>query len=113
MFKKQENRKRRKLSIRRKIEGSGSKPRLSVYRSNKHIYAQVIDDEKKVTIASASDLKAKKGSKTERARQVGIDVAKAAMQKKVKEIVFDRSGYKYHGRVKSLAEGARETGLKF
>ena len=86
---------------------------MSVFRSNKYIYAQIIDDEKGVTLAAASDVRAKKGSKTERAKTVGAALAKSATAKKVKEVVFDRGGFLYTGRVRALAEGAREGGLTF
>lgn len=104
---------RRKKSIRKQISGTASVPRLSVYRSNNHIYAQLIDDEGSITLASASDLKIAKGSATEKAQKVGEEVAKAAKTKKIDKVVFDRNGYKYHGRVRALAEAAREAGLKF
>ncbi len=113
---KNETRYRRHRRVRAKIRGTGKTPRLCVFRSNKHIYAQLIDDEKGKTISAASDLKlkAKKDkSKTVIALEVGKLIAKNALAKKVEKIVFDRGGYKYHGRVKALAEGAREGGLKF
>jgi len=107
--------KRRHHRIKTKVKGSTKKPRLIVFRSLNSTYAQLRDDEKHVTIASFSDknLKDKKGTKLERAQKVGESIAKIAMDKKIKEIVFDRGGYKYHGRVKALADGARKTGLKF
>ena len=105
---------RRHKRIRKKIKGTKSHPRLSVYRSLKNNYAQLIDDEKKVTLISCSDLKMKKsGTKAEMARKVGTELAKKASEKKITKCVFDRAGYKYHGRVKAIAEGAREGGLKF
>jgi len=104
---------RRKNRIRAKISGSAARPRLVVFRSNTHITAQVIDDSTGKIIAAAHDLKAKKGSKTERAGTVGKTVAEAAVEKKIESVVFDRNGYKYHGRVKALADAAREAGLKF
>lgn len=103
---------RRKVRSRAKIFGTAKKPRLTVSRSLKNIYCQLIDDENQKTIASANDTKAK-GNKIEKAKLVGQDIAKKAAAKKVEQVVFDRSGYKYHGRVKALAEGAREAGLKF
>lgn len=106
-------RERRHLRIRRKVRGTADRPRLCIYKSNGHIYAQLIDDDKGVTVVSASDLKATKGNKTERAKKVGEDVAKKATEKKITTCVFDRGGYKYHGRVKAVAEAARENGLKF
>ncbi len=99
--------------IRAKVQGTSARPRLIVFRSLKYTYAQVIDDEKNKVIASASDVKTKKGNKSERAKQVGIDVAAKAKENKVEAVVFDRNGYQYHGRVKAVAEGAREGGLKF
>ena len=100
--------------IRAKISGTTERPRLSVFRSNKHIFLQLIDDSSQKTLASASDLKIKKrGTKTEIAKEVGEELAKLAKAKKIKKVVFDRGGYKYHGRVKASAEGAREGGLNF
>jgi large subunit ribosomal protein L18 len=103
--------------IRRKISGENVKPRLSVYRSNTEIYAQLIDDINGATLASASskdkEVAAQKSNKVERSKLVGQAIAKKASELGIKEIVFDRSGYLYHGRVKSLADGAREGGLKF
>lgn len=105
------NRKRR---VSAKIKGTTKRPRLSVFKSNKEIYAQLIDDSKAATICSFSSKGVKEGkNKTEVAALVGEGLAKEAKSKKIKEIVFDRSGYKYHGRVKALAEGARKGGLKF
>lgn len=110
----QRNRRDRiKQKIRARIFGTAERPRLSVYRSNTNIYAQLINDEKGVTIASASDIKEKKGKKTERAAQVGKAVAEMAKDKKVKAVVFDRNGFNYTGRVKILADAAREAGLDF
>jgi len=111
--KKIEKRIRLKKKIRTKILGTSECPRLSVFRSNNFMYAQIIDDSKSVTIASASDLKAKTGTKTERAKTVGAEVAKLAMTKGIKACVFDRNGFKYTGRVKELADSARAAGLKF
>jgi large subunit ribosomal protein L18 len=112
-----EKRLRRKKRIRAKIFGTKDKPRLSVFRSAKHIYAQLIDDEKNKTLVSASDLELKKSrkklKKIEKAKEVGKLIAKKAQNLKIEKVVFDRGGYKYHGRVKALAEGAREGGLKF
>lgn len=102
---------RRKARIKGKLKFD--KPRLVVYKSLTSNYVQLVDDDKKVTLASASDLKAKKGNKVERAKAVGMEIAKKAKEKKVEEVIFDRNGYRYHGRVKALAEGAREGGLKF
>lgn len=117
MLAKQEKRYRRHKRIRAKVFGTSKVPRLVVFRSNKHIYAQLIDDEKGKTIAAASDLelktKRKKISKIDKASEVGKLVAKKAIDKKITKVVFDRGGYAYHGRVKAVAEGAREGGLKF
>jgi large subunit ribosomal protein L18 len=111
---KTDRRSRIKAHIRHKINGTAQKPRLTVFRSNTQIYAQVIDDVKGVTIASASSLGLKdKVTKTEQAAKVGALVAKAALEAGVSEVVFDRNGYLYHGRVKQLADSAREGGLKF
>jgi large subunit ribosomal protein L18 len=101
--------------IRRKISGTVAKPRLSVFRSNSGIYAQLIDDKAGKTLLSASTqiLKGEKGTKVELSKKVGLKVAELAQAQGITEIVFDRGGYLYHGRVKALAEGAREGGLKF
>src|SRR3989338_6891137 len=107
-------RERRKARIKSKITGTAVRPRLVVFRSLTHNYAQIVNDEKGVVLGSASDLKAKsKGTKTERAKNIGIEIAKLAKEKKIEAVVFDRNGYKYHGRVKAIADGAREGGLKF
>ena len=109
----------RHARVRKTVVGSSARPRLCVNRSNVNIYAQVIDDEKGVTIVSASTLekelaaKVKGKTKTEAAKIVGEEIGKRAVAKKVKEVVFDRGGYLYHGRVQALADGAREGGLKF
>lgn len=140
MLEKHKKRIRRHKRVRAKIYGTATRPRLCVFRSKKHIYAQLIDDEKGKTLAAASDLElkgkkkpskvAKRGSskkiektqeereKIKRARiaiayEVGRLIAKRALQKKIEKVVFDRGGYKYHGRVKVLSEGVREEGLKF
>lgn len=101
--------------VRAKLAGTTERPRLNVYRSNKHIYAQVIDDAQGVTIAQAStqNLGLEATSNVEAAQKVGEAVAKAAVDKGVTAVVFDRGGYLYHGRVKALAEAARENGLQF
>lgn len=104
---------RLKKKIRVKVAGTETRPRLSVYRSNKFIYAQVIDDAARKTLASASDVTLEKGTKTERAQEVGTLVAKVATAKGIKEVVFDRNGFKYTGRIKLLADAARNAGLKF
>lgn len=103
--------------IRSKIKGSTEIPRLCVFRSNTGIYAQIIDDEAKTTLCSASthdkDLKVKNGSNIEAAKVVGEAIAKKALKAKITKVVFDRGGYLYHGRVKALADAARENGLEF
>ena len=106
---------RRHARVRRKVSGTPECPRLCVYRSNKHIEAQIIDDVKRVTLVSASStsLKLENGSNIEAATKVGAELAKKAKAKKITKVVFDRSGYIYHGRVKALAEAAREGGLEF
>lgn len=110
-------RKKRHAHVRRKVSGTAARPRLNVFRSSKHIYAQLIDDVAGVTLASASsldkELKLENGGNIEAARKVGELVAKRAIEKGYKEVVFDRGGYLYHGRVKSLADAAREAGLQF
>jgi large subunit ribosomal protein L18 len=138
MLKKQEKRLRRHRRIRSKISGTKDRPRLCVFKSQKHIYAQLIDDKKGQTILSSSDLelkkskiknqklktrlKSKKLKKEEKpartgkvaiAYEVGKLIAEKAFKEKIEKVVFDRGGYKYHGRVKALAEGAREAGLEF
>lgn len=107
-------RQRRHLKIRKKISGTADKPRLIVSRSLTHIYAQLIDDRSRKVLLSCSDLKLKaKGNKTDKAKQIGLDLAKLAKEKKIEKVTFDRNGYKYHGRVKAVADGAREGGLIF
>jgi large subunit ribosomal protein L18 len=116
MEQKAKRHKRRKRKIRAKVFGTKMRPRLSVSRSNKHIYAQIINDEIGKTIVSISDKslpKKSKQTKLETAVAVGMELAKKAVKKKIIKVVFDRSGHKYHGRVKALAEGAREGGLEF
>ena len=107
---------KRHARVRAKISGTPERPRLNVYRSTKHIYAQLIDDVNGVTLASASSMDKDfegVGGNTEAARKVGPKIAERALAKNITEVVFDRGGYLYHGRVKELAEGAREGGLKF
>ena len=104
---------RRHHRVRKNLKGTSLMPRLSVFRSNKSLYVQLIDDVKGATIVAATDLKSVSKSKVEKAKELGNMLAKSALAKKIGKIVFDRSGYTYHGRVKSLAEGAREGGLKF
>ena len=131
---KSEARKKRHRSLRKRVVGTAERPRLAVFRSAKHIYAQVIDDEQKKTIVATSDQKVDKsaaparqegakegakdgdkvvGAKQVRAKQVGTLIAQKCKEKGIEQVVFDRAGYKYHGRVSALAEGAREAGLKF
>lgn len=109
------NRKKRHSRVRLKIKGTPVKPRLNVFRSGKHIYAQLIDDIAGHTLASASTLNQdlESTSNIEAAKFVGQEIAKKALEKDIEEVVFDRGGYIYHGRVKALAEAAREAGLKF
>lgn len=109
-------RRKRHLSIRKKMAGTNERPRLCVFRSNRAIYAQVIDDAKQKVLFSCSSLNLKdtKGKKkTEVAAEVGKMIGKLAVDKGIKQIAFDRAGYRYHGRVKALADGARAAGLKF
>lgn len=112
---KSERRQRIKFRIRKIVSGSTAQPRLSVFRSNKEIYAQIIDDVNGVTLVSASsrEKEVAKGTNIETAAAVGKLVAERALKAGIETITFDRGGYLYHGRVKSLAEGAREAGLKF
>tara|TARA_Y100000766_G_scaffold25093_1_gene17302 strand:- start:12 stop:362 length:351 start_codon:yes stop_codon:yes gene_type:complete len=116
MTTKDARRTRIKSSIRKKVEGTAERPRMSVFRSNKEIYVQFIDDEAGKTLASTSSSDKginAKGSKVELATQVGKKAAEVAIAAGIGQVVFDRNGYLYHGRVKALAEGAREGGLKF
>ena len=112
---KQEKRIRRHKKIRINMHGTKDRPRLFVYRSNQHIYAQLVDDDKAKIIVSASDkdLKSKKIKKTDAAKEVGILIAKKAIESKIEKVIFDRGGIVYHGRVKAVADGAREGGLVF
>lgn len=120
MFKKinrNENRIKRHKRIRNKISGTNECPRLSIYRSDAHIYAQIIDDQKGHTLVQASTLDKSLGLENtknmEAAKRIGSEIAKRAVEAGIERVVFDRSGYLYHGRVKALAEAAREAGLKF
>lgn len=114
-----EARKRRHLRVRKKVRGTTERPRLNVFRSAKHIYAQIIDDSKGVTLASASTLdkelanEISNGGNVDAARKVGELIAKRAQSNGISKVVFDRGGYLYHGRVKALADAAREAGLEF
>ena len=112
MLKKQEKLYRRHKRVRAKVIGTAEVPRLCVSRSSNHISAQLIDVEKRITVLSLND-KDKKGEKMVKAAEVGKEIAAKAIAAKIEKVVFDRSGHKYHGRVKALAEGAREAGLKF
>ncbi len=113
------NRLQRHKRVRRKITGTAQRPRLCVFRSSNNIYAQIIDDANRVTLTAASSLDAEvkgavnHGGNKEAAKMVGAMIAKRAIEKGITEVVFDRGGYLYHGRIQELAEGAREAGLKF
>lgn len=117
-FKKQARLKRKKR-IRKKVFGSQERPRLCVFRSTRHIYAQIIDDTAGHTVVTASSMEKdakehlEKGNKTAIAKYIGKTVAKRSMEKGIKKVVFDRNGFLYHGRVKAVSDGAREAGLKF
>lgn len=110
-----QGRERRHNRVRYRVQGTADKPRLSIFRSNTQVVCQLIDDSKGVTLVAASgkDLKQAKGTKTERAAMVGGLLADRALEKKLKTIVFDRGGYKYHGRIKAVAESLRQKGLQF
>lgn len=116
---KEKSRQRRHVRLRKKVHGTAAKPRLSVYKSLSHIYAQLIDDAAGKTIASASSLEKdiqtgiKHGGNVEAAKKVGASIARKAIGKDIKAVVFDRGGYQYHGCVKALADAAREQGLQF
>jgi large subunit ribosomal protein L18 len=113
--KRNEIRQRVHTRIRRRLSGTTERPRLSVYRSLNHIYAQVIDDSQGVTLVSASTVaaKAKTGGNVAAAKEIGRQIAERAKEKGIQKVVFDRGGYLYHGRVKALADAAREAGLEF
>lgn len=108
-------RKRIHVRIRQKLSGTSERPRLNVYRSLNHIYAQVVDDQKGETLASASSLalKLKTGGNVSAAKEIGKAIAERAKKKGIKQVVFDRGGFLYHGRIKALADAARESGLEF
>jgi len=118
---KKQSRKKRHRSLRKRVEGTSERPRLAVFRSTRHIYAQVIDDLQQKTLAGTSDLALGAaaadgdGDKDKKvvAKKVGAAIAKKCLEKGIDKVVFDRAGFKYHGRVSALAEGAREAGLKF
>ena len=113
MITKNERRTKIKYRVRNKISGTAERPRMSVFRSNKQIYVQVIDDEQHKTLAAASSLGLEKCNKTEQATKVGELIAKKAKEAGIEAVVFDRNGYLYHGRVKAVADAARNAGLKF
>ena len=119
MLNKSELRDRRHLRIRKRVAGTAERPRLSVFRSSQHIYVQVIDDDKSVTLAAAStlvkDVKSaiSEATKSGAAEKVGEAIAKICLSKGIKQVVFDRGGYPYHGRISALAEAARKAGLEF
>ncbi len=115
MENKRQKRYKRHKRVRSKVVGVKDRPRLSIFRSNQHIYLQLVDDGQGRTLASASDLSVKKKglTKVQIAKEVGTTLAKKILSQKIEKIVFDRSGYKYHGRVKAVAEALREQGVKF
>lgn len=118
IYTKNEARQRRKIRIRKKVNGTEERPRLVVYRSNLHIYAQIVNDRQGATIVSASTLAMSKNEKglhctRETAQRVGQEIARLAKEKNITKVVFDRNGYIYHGRIKAVADGAREGGLEF
>jgi large subunit ribosomal protein L18 len=108
-----ERRFKRHLRVRNKIKGTAERPRLVVFRSLKHIYAQLVDDSARRTLATVSDLGIEEGKKGEKASQVGKLIAERAKSAGISRVVFDRAGYRYHGRIKAVADGAREGGLEF
>ena len=118
---KKESREKRHRSLRKRIEGTAERPRLAIFRSSRHIYAQVINDLENKTLVGTSDLglegaeggASDEGGKKTAAKKVGAAIAKKCLEKGIDKVVFDRAGFKYHGRVSALAEGAREAGLKF
>ncbi|HRO64620.1 MAG TPA: 50S ribosomal protein L18 [Candidatus Dojkabacteria bacterium] len=113
MITKTDRRNRRKLKIRNRVIGTVERPRLSVYKTNQHIYAQLVDDSNSQTLMATSDVKLEKGTKSEKAKLVGESLAKLAQAKKITKVVFDRNGFKFHGRIKELAQGAKDGGLIF
>ena len=110
---KKEKKDRRHAKIRTRVFGDAARPRLAIFKSNRFIYAQIIDDESGKTLAAASSAKAKKGTKSEQSKMVGKEIAEKAKTAKISKVVFDRGGFAYKGRVKNVAEAAREGGLKF
>lgn len=118
MMTKEERRQWRKKRIRKKLAGTESRPRLTVFRSATHIYAQVVDDDLNRTLAAASSLdkdirEGEKGNKSDTAKKVGALIARKCIENNIKKVVFDRNGFVYHGRIRALADGARESGLEF
>lgn len=109
----QDKKLRIKRKIRSRISGTAARPRMSVFRSSVHMYVQLIDDERAITLASSSDIKAKKGTKMDSAKAIGADIAAKAKTQGIAAVVFDRNGFKYAGRIKALADAAREAGLTF
>ena len=109
----QEKRARRHVRIRAKVSGTAERPRLAVFKSNKYIYAQLINDDAHTTLAAANDLAAKGGTKTDHAIAVGTDIAKQAQKLGITSVVFDRAGFRFTGRMKAVADAAREAGLAF
>ena len=105
-------RERRHKKIRTKIKGTGEVPRLAVFRSNRYVYAELIDDDKQITLAHATSLKSK-GATVEKAKKVGLEIAEKAKALKIGKVVFDRAGFIYTGKIKAIADGAREGGLTF
>ena len=113
---KKESREKRHASLRKRIEGTAERPRLAVFRSARHIYAQIIDDLQNKTLFGTSDLVLEASDEDDKkatAKKVGTAIAKKCLEKGIDKVVFDRAGFKYHGRVSALADGAREAGLKF
>ena len=108
-----EKRVRRHLRVRKSVKGTSERPRLVVYRSLKHITAQLVDDDAERTLATVTSTKVGKGKKSEKSLEVGKQIAAVAKDKGISKVVFDRGGYQYHGRVKAVADGAREGGLEF
>lgn len=104
---------RRHAKIRSQISGTAARPRLSVFKSTSAVYVQIIDDENGTTLCATDSRKVKKGTPLLRAKEVGVTIAKAATLKKIKQVVFDRGGYEYTGKIQAVADGAREGGLKF
>lgn len=110
---KRNNRIRRHKRVRKQVLGTTKVPRVVVFRSNQYLYGQIVDDIKKITIVGMSDKQIEKGSKSEKAMELGKALGKEAKAKKITKVVFDRGGYQYHGRIKSFADGLRESGLQF